>query len=85
MFFIALFSSYGVALLLSLAFEVPVMHLDKILFNGGGGKRRRPLRQVNTHLNGDEKAPVEDTRKGEEIEENGVRLVEQREPLVNKE
>jgi hypothetical protein len=40
MFLTALFMSYATALLVSLAFELPMMHFDKLLFGGGGGGGR---------------------------------------------
>nr|CAD2180593.1 unnamed protein product [Meloidogyne enterolobii] len=43
MFFAAVFCVYGCALLLSLAMEVPVAHIDKLIFGpGGGGSQRLP-------------------------------------------
>lgn len=41
MFFAAVFSSYGCALVLSLAMEMPVVHFDKLLFGPGGGGSHR--------------------------------------------
>uniref|UniRef100_A0A915DJY4 Acyltransferase 3 domain-containing protein n=1 Tax=Ditylenchus dipsaci TaxID=166011 RepID=A0A915DJY4_9BILA len=41
MFFVAVFMSYAVALVFSLAFEMPVMHVDKLLFGGADGSKRR--------------------------------------------
>ncbi|KAI1727262.1 acyltransferase family domain-containing protein [Ditylenchus destructor] len=38
MFFVAVFMSYAVALVFSLAFEMPVMHIDRLLFTGRGGE-----------------------------------------------
>ncbi|KAI6183960.1 hypothetical protein M3Y97_00544800 [Aphelenchoides bicaudatus] len=91
MFIIALFSSYGFALLLSLAFEVPIMHLDKILF-GGAESRRRPTNTSSTeptnaeNQNGKKKstdlAEFQSPANDESVEENGVRQTEQRKPLL---
>lgn len=58
MFFVAVFMSYAIALLLSLAFEMPIMNIDKIIF-GGGEKRshtkinhkRNPLYENNNVVN----------------------------------
>jgi hypothetical protein len=41
MFFAAVACSYGCALVLSLAMEMPVVHLDKLLFGPGGGSSHR--------------------------------------------
>jgi hypothetical protein len=89
MFIIALFSSYCFALLLSLAIEIPVMNLDKILFGGSGSKRRpRPVNAEPTNAegqNGNKKKSVElgEFKNNDELDENGVKMAEQREPLVS--
>lgn len=41
MFFATVFIAYAAALAFSLAFEVPVMHLDKLLFAGGNSSKAR--------------------------------------------
>jgi hypothetical protein len=88
MFIIALFSSYGFALLLSLAFEVPVMNLDKILFGGGNSKRkpRQTSLEVAESRNGTKKAlelAEFYTHNGNELEEGGVKVAEQQEPMID--
>lgn len=86
MFVIALASSYAVALLLSLAFEIPVMNVDKILFGGSNSKRKpKPINETTEGQNG-KKTSVElghsQTPNNDEIEENGIRVSEQQEPLM---
>jgi hypothetical protein len=87
--FQALFSSYGFALILSLSFEVPVMHLDKILFGGGDSRRRATNASSGTTnadgQNGTKKADLAEFQSPtseELIEENGAHQPEQRKPLL---
>uniref|UniRef100_A0A1I7SSF4 NRF domain-containing protein n=1 Tax=Bursaphelenchus xylophilus TaxID=6326 RepID=A0A1I7SSF4_BURXY len=42
MFFVAVFTSYCAALILALAFEVPVNHVDRIIFGDGKKKPKEP-------------------------------------------
>lgn len=74
-----------------MAFEVPVMHLDKILFGGAESRRKPPNIAPELTLtegqNGTKKISVElnelRTPKDEEsVEENGVHHPEQREPFI---
>lgn len=89
MFVIALFFSYVFALLISLAFELPVMNLDKIIFGGAGGSKRKP-RQTSAEpnnvegSNGTKKKSIElgEFKNPNDIEENGVKMTEQQEPLM---
>lgn len=50
MFFVAVFMSYAASLILSLAFEVPIMHMDKILFGEGKRKPRRVPKEEPVRL-----------------------------------
>jgi peptidoglycan/LPS O-acetylase OafA/YrhL len=50
MFFVAVFVSYGAALLFSLAFELPVMHIDGLVFGGGAPQRQNEVRRNGTNL-----------------------------------
>lgn len=56
MFFVAVFVSYAFALLFSLAFEMPVMHIDKMLFGGGEKKPKKRRNNNSSSKNTDQPA-----------------------------
>lgn len=73
-----------------MAFEIPIMHLDKILF-GGSDSRRRPTNTSTEPTNAEgqngkkksaDLAEFQSLTTEEPIEENGVRQTEQRKPLL---
>jgi hypothetical protein len=75
MFFAAVASAYGCALLLSLAVEMPVMHFDKFLFGpGGGGSQRFQSRSAAGTLDGGGKSIGESQKNGKELAGQGQEL-----------
>uniref|UniRef100_A0A1I8BUH2 Uncharacterized protein n=1 Tax=Meloidogyne hapla TaxID=6305 RepID=A0A1I8BUH2_MELHA len=80
MFFAAVFCVYGCALLLSLAMEVPVAHIDKLLFGpgGGGSQRLQSTARSNTSDKSGEQQQLHEgldfENEGEEIKKEGLEL-----------
>jgi hypothetical protein len=62
MFFAAVFCTYTCALLLSLAMEVPVAHIDKLIFGSGGGgsQRLQSTARSNTGTSGEQEKNFEE-------------------------
>ncbi|KAI6242646.1 NRF domain-containing protein [Aphelenchoides fujianensis] len=81
MFLIALAGSYAAALVLSLAFELPVMHLDKLLFQPPPKRPEAPPTANGQEL--DEVRP--NSRLKADETEGGAPATDQQEPLVQPE
>ncbi|KAI6197060.1 NRF domain-containing protein [Aphelenchoides besseyi] len=91
MFLIALAGSYAVALLLSLAFELPVMHLDKLIFQPTKRTNRNHESPPTVNGNGVELNDVNSSsrfndsssaKRLEDMIENGTPAMDQQNPLL---